>query len=59
MTGNPYVIVIELPKSDGFHTKGDRHLADTVQRRVQAFLDEPHGVGRCTTWIERRTATEE
>lgn len=53
MSGNAYRIVVELPKSDGFHTKGDRHLAEIVDRRLRVHLSEPHGISGCTVRIEK------
>jgi hypothetical protein len=35
---NEFEVVIRLPKSDGFHTKGDLHLAQIVQDGITRFL---------------------
>jgi hypothetical protein len=51
MSGNRYQIVIDLPKSDGFHTQGDLHLAEIVKRRIQDFLDDPVQIEGCTAHV--------
>lgn len=38
MSANEFQIIITLPKSDGMHYRSDRHVAETVQRRIQDFL---------------------
>ena len=45
---NPYKLIIELPKSDGFHTHDNLHLATTVKRRVEASLATPGAIEGCT-----------
>lgn len=49
MTGNnEYKIVIDLPTSDGFHTKNDRHLAEIVGDQINRLLKSrslPQGSG--------------
>lgn len=52
-TDNTYQLIISLPKSDGFHTHDDLHLANTVKKRVQQFLEEPSGIDGCTVRIAR------
>lgn len=54
MSGNAFQVVIELPRSDGFHTVNDRHIARIVQDRVRDFLNGPGGLtsGACTVRIE-------
>ena len=42
---NPYKIRIDLPDSDGFHTRDNRHVAEIVQDRVQGFLDRDEVMG--------------
>lgn len=37
---NGYRLEIELPKSDGFHTRDDRHLAQLAAKMVQELLTE-------------------
>lgn len=35
---NEFEVVIRLPRSDGFHTRGDLHLAQIVQDKITKFL---------------------
>lgn len=48
---NPNKIIIELPKSDGFHTTDDRHTAEIAQRRIRSYLNDPGGIPGCTVQI--------
>lgn len=49
---NKYRLVIELPKSDGFHTRDDRHLAEIVRHEVAEVITGPTGITGCTIRIE-------
>jgi hypothetical protein len=54
---NQYELVVKLPKSDGFHTHDDLHLATTVKRLLEETLSSPASVSGCT--IEYRRITKE
>jgi hypothetical protein len=58
MSGNEFEIVIRLPKSDGFHSRSDRHLAEIVQRRVADFLTENPPQWRGPAEVEIRKPEE-
>jgi hypothetical protein len=53
MSENRFELVVDLPKSDGFHTQGDLHLAEIVKARMQKFLDGDPAFGYpgCTVRI--------
>lgn len=51
MTSNTYVLVVELPKSDGFHTRDDLHLAKIAQDQTETALDGSFNSGKCTVRI--------
>lgn len=51
MTSNAHVIVVELPKSDGFHTRDDLHLAKIAQDQIETALDGSFNSGKCTVRI--------
>lgn len=40
MSGNSKVLVVVLPRSDGFHTRNDAHLAEIAKRAVEKALEE-------------------
>lgn len=50
MSGNAYRVVVELPKSDRFHSRDDAHLAQIVTDAVQYALRDRPG---CTVRFER------
>jgi hypothetical protein len=54
--GNRYRIIVELPKSDGFHTQGDLHLAEILVTRLREFLADstnvPTGFGDAYARVE-------
>ncbi len=58
---NEFEVVIQLPKSDGFHTKGDLHLAQIVQDRITRFLADELPTARPggATVIVREARTRE
>jgi hypothetical protein len=55
---NQYELIIKLPKSDRFHTRDDRHLAEILQARVQEFLDTDLAMGYpgCAVRITKETS---
>jgi hypothetical protein len=38
VSGNQFEIVVTLPKANGVAYKDDRHLADTIRRRIEEAL---------------------
>lgn len=58
---NSYRLEIELPKSNHFSTRDDRHLAEILQRRVQDFLDLDRAMGfpGCTVRLVPPAPTSE
>lgn len=52
MPSNEYRLIVELPKSDRFHTTDDRHLASIVEAVVRRALRD-HGYTDVTVRSEK------
>lgn len=59
MSDNEFEVVIRLPKSDRFHSKDDRHLAEIVKGRVERLLQTDPTQWRSTTEVEVRQVEPE
>jgi len=59
VSDNEFEVVVRLPKSDRFHSRDDRHLAEIVRGRVERLLQADPVQWRSAAEVEVRRVEPE